>query len=49
MRNRFNIHADATVQYFYGSDGMISFVVLGVEKFTIITDTNIPQPQAATP
>ena len=38
MRNGFIFHADTTLQYFYGSDGMISFVVLGVEKFTVITN-----------
>jgi len=35
MKNGFLLHADTTMQYFYASDGTISFVVMGVEKFTI--------------
>ena len=42
------MRAEATMQYFYASDGTISFVVLGVERFTISENTDhLPQPRAA--
>jgi len=34
-RNGSVVHAEATLQLFYAADGTISFIVLGVEKFSI--------------
>jgi len=35
MRNGFIVHANATLQFFYATNGTISFIVLGVEKFGV--------------
>jgi len=39
LKNEFIIHAETTMQLFYGSDGTISFVIIGVEKFVILKAT----------
>ena len=36
LKKEFIIHAEITMQLFYGSDGTISFVIIGVEKFAIL-------------
>ena len=43
MRNGMIVHARSTLQFFYGADGYISFVILGVEKFAFSNDSETPQ------
>jgi len=49
LRNGMMLHARSTLQFFYAADGFISFVILGVEKMAISSDTETPQSLLTAP
>jgi len=44
MRNGLTLHCNSTMQFFYSTDGTISFIVLGVEQFGVTAGKVAPFP-----